>query len=113
MTSTERTPDATGLSEPLAERLAELFQVLGSPTRLQIIARLAGGERCVHEIVEALEVSQSAVSHQLRLLHRGRLVARRREGRHIYYRLDDDHVRDLFERGLAHVAHEAAKEHSP
>ena len=88
-----------------AYRLAGLFNSLADPSRLRIVAALAGGELCVHELAEALELNQPAVSQQLRLLRDRGVVRPRRQGRHIYYRLDDEHVRELFERGRSHVMH--------
>ena len=87
----------------MSERLAELFKALADPTRLRIIARLTGGEACVHELSDELSLAQSTVSHQLRLLRHLRTVRSRKEGRHVYYQLEDDHVRDLFERACAHL----------
>lgn len=88
-----------------AQLLAATFQALADPTRLQLLSRLLGGEQCVHELAADLLVSQSAVSHQLRLLRDRQLVRTRRAGRHMYYRLDDDHVRDLLGRAIAHLEH--------
>lgn len=90
---------------PTANRLGELFKVLGDPTRLRIISLLLENELCVHTMEAALEMSQSAVSHQLRVLRQLKLVRYRKEGRHVYYTLDDEHVRLLVEQGLLHVAH--------
>ncbi|HZO14592.1 MAG TPA: metalloregulator ArsR/SmtB family transcription factor, partial [Polyangiaceae bacterium] len=87
----------------MSERLAELFKALSDPTRVRIIARLAGGEACVHELSDELELGQSTVSHQLRLLRHLRIVRSRKNGRHVFYQLDDEHVRDLFERARAHL----------
>jgi ArsR family transcriptional regulator len=72
---------------------------------VRIVSLLADAELCVCDLAVALGMSQSAVSHQLRTLRDLRLVRWRREGRQIYYALDDDHVADLFRRGLDHVAH--------
>ena len=87
------------------EGLAELFKTLGEPTRLRILDVLAGGERCVHEITEALTLEQSAVSHQLRILRDRGLVRGRREGRHVYYTLHDDHVREVITVAAEHLGH--------
>lgn len=83
--------------------LADVFQVLASPTRLRIVEALAARELCVCDLSEAVGVSQSAVSHHLRHLRQLRLVRFRKEGRMAYYRLDDDHVTTLFETGMEHV----------
>ncbi len=82
----------------------QLLKGFADSTRLRILCLLRGREVCVHEIVDALEVSQSAVSHQLRVLRDARLVAHRRDGRHVYYRLADDHVREMLENALSHGA---------
>lgn len=96
-------------NEPLdltaAYKLASLFKSLADPTRLRIIAALSETELCVHDLTERLEMNQPAVSQQLRLLRDRGLVRPRREGRHVYYRLDDRHVQELFERGREHVLH--------
>ena len=90
---------------PTADRLAETFRALSDPTRVRIVSLLADAELCVCDLAAALGMSQSAVSHQLRTLRDLRLVRWRREGRQIFYELDDDHVADLFRRGLDHVIH--------
>ena len=91
-------------SRELAD-LADIFKVLSDPTRLRIISILFQGEVCVCQISSQLEMSQSAISHQLRLLRGYHLVKTRREGRQIYYSLDDDHVETIIGSGLAHVRH--------
>ncbi|MBN2002629.1 MAG: winged helix-turn-helix transcriptional regulator [Anaerolineae bacterium] len=96
---------AVPLDEPTAVILAQTFKALSDPTRVRMIAALAQGELCVHDLVHALDMTQSAVSHQLAKLRDMRLVRFTREGRHIYYTLDDDHIRDLFRLGLDHVRH--------
>ncbi len=88
-----------------AEALAALFKALADPTRVRLISALADTELCVSDLTAVLGMEQSAVSHQLRTLREWRLVKRRRAGRLIYYSLDDEHVRDLLMRGLAHVRH--------
>jgi ArsR family transcriptional regulator len=88
-----------------AERLAKVFHAIADPTRIRILSALAEAELCVSDLAAALGMSISAISHQLRLLRELRVVRKRREGKHVYYALDDDHVRDLFERGLEHVQH--------
>lgn len=86
-----------------AQRLARVFKSLSDPTRLRIISLLAEREFCVTDLAAALEIEQSTLSHQLRDMRAQRLVAFRREGRYVFYRLDDPHVRSLFEQGLAHI----------
>jgi DNA-binding transcriptional ArsR family regulator len=93
----------TVLDDASAAALAETFRVLGDPTRVRILDALAHEEVPVCDLADALGVTQSAVSHQLRLLRSMRLVRARREGRHIFYALDDAHIQRLFEQGLEHV----------
>jgi ArsR family transcriptional regulator, lead/cadmium/zinc/bismuth-responsive transcriptional repressor len=88
-----------------ANRLAEVFKAISDPTRLRIITLLMHHEVCVHVMEEALGMTQSAISHQLRVLRQLNLVRFRKEGRHVFYALDDDHVRILLEQGLLHITH--------
>src|SRR5919112_6748707 len=88
---------------PPAPEVAGLFALLADPTRLRLLAALAAGELCVCDLAAATEINRTTVSHQLRTLREGRLVRSRREGRVIFYALDDDHVRDLMAMGIAHV----------
>ncbi len=83
--------------------LADLFKVFGDSTRLRIMYTLFDGENSVGEIAEALNMEQSTISHQLRVLRTNKLVKIRREGKQIYYSLDDDHVKKIIEMGLDHV----------
>jgi DNA-binding transcriptional ArsR family regulator len=94
------------LADTAAVRLAETFRALSDPTRVRIVSLLAEAELCVCDLAAALGMSQSAVSHQLRTLRDLRLVRWHREGRQIFYTLDDEHVADLYRRALDHVAHE-------
>jgi ArsR family transcriptional regulator len=94
------------LADVTAVRLAETFRALSDPTRVRIVSLLANAELCVCDLAAALGMSQSAVSHQLRTLRDLHLVRRHRDGRQIFYTLDDEHVADLYRRGLDHVAHE-------
>jgi ArsR family transcriptional regulator, lead/cadmium/zinc/bismuth-responsive transcriptional repressor len=94
------------ITSPTANRLAEVFKALSDPNRLRLISLLLDNEVCVHMLEAALGMSQSAISHQLRHLRQLNLVRFRKEGRHVYYALDDDHVRGLFKQGLLHVEHE-------
>ena len=91
------------LEEEKASSLAELFRAMGDTNRMRIISLLLNHELCVHDIAVLLGMSQSAVSHQMRSLRQMRLVKSRKEGRHVYYTLDDDHVRQVFQIGLEHV----------
>ena len=88
------------------QALADTFRILGDPTRVRIVDALVQGERCVHEIAGLVGISESAVSHQLRLMRGMRLVRGRRAGRCVYYTLDDQHIVDLFQQGLRHVSEE-------
>ncbi|GAB6139079.1 ArsR/SmtB family transcription factor [Halanaerobaculum tunisiense] len=94
------------LSAAITDRLAATFKVLSDPTRIRIINALANKELCVCDISELLEMSQSAISHQLRRLRELNLVKYRKEGRIVYYSLDDDHILKLFNQGLEHVLEE-------
>jgi len=89
-----------------ATRLAETFKALSDPTRVRIISALSHTELCVCDLAATLGMSQSAVSHQLRTLRQLRLVKNRKEGRQVYYTLDDDHIYELFQCGLDHVNHD-------
>jgi ArsR family transcriptional regulator len=94
------------LADPsTAGQLAQVFRAMADPTRVRIISALACAEMCVGDIAAALEMSVSAVSHQLRLLRDLRVVRKRRDGKHIYYALDDEHIQELFALGLEHVRH--------
>lgn len=85
--------------------LAEIFKALGDSTRIKILYILSLKELCVCDITEAIRMNQSAVSHQLRILRNLRLVKYRREGKSVYYSLDDNHILHLFNEGLEHVKH--------
>ena len=89
-----------------ATRLSAVFKALSDPARLRIVSLLAHHELCVCDVAAALGMTQSAVSHQLRLMREMRLVRKRPDGRMMYYSLDDEHVHDLYDRGLLHVEHE-------
>jgi ArsR family transcriptional regulator, lead/cadmium/zinc/bismuth-responsive transcriptional repressor len=91
------------LSDASAGALAETFKLLGDPTRVRLLDALSRSELCVCDLAGLLGLSESAVSHQLRLLRGMRLVRPRREGRMVFYRLDDQHIVGLFEQGLEHV----------
>lgn len=97
------------IDDQTAARLAETFKALSDPTRLRLIAALRDAEVCVGDLARALGLEQSAVSHQLRLLRALEIVRARRAGRHVYYALDDDHVRGLFAQGIDHVRHQGAE----
>ncbi len=88
-----------------ASNLAQTFQSLADPTRVRLISALYNTELCVCDLAAILGMTQSAVSHQLRTLRDLRIVKARRTGREIFYSMDDDHVRQLFQLGLNHVHH--------
>jgi DNA-binding transcriptional ArsR family regulator len=88
-----------------AVQVAELFSTLGDASRIRIIAALAQGETNVGRLAELVGISESAVSHHLRHLRQMRLVRTRKDGRQVFYALDDNHVADLFYCGLDHVQH--------
>ncbi len=83
--------------------LADLFKIFGDRTRVRILFTLSEGEKSVTQIAETLNMTQSAISHQLRTLKQAKLVKYERDGKTLYYSLDDDHVTTIFKQGLAHV----------
>ena len=89
--------------EELLYDLAELYKVFGDSTRVRILYALFESELCVCDIAELLNMSQSAISHQLRVLKQARLVRNRREGKTIFYFLADDHVRTIIGQGMEHI----------
>ncbi len=96
----------SGLIDGLtATHLAAAFAALSDPTRVRLISALLDHELCVCDLAALLGMSQSATSHQLRILRNLNLVRTRKEGRIVFYALDDDHIRELFQRGLEHVRH--------
>ena len=86
--------------------LADLFKVFGDSTRIKIICALFQSEMCVCDIAALLGMNQSAISHQLRVLKQARLVKFRKDGKVVYYSLDDEHVKKIFDQGLAHINHD-------
>ncbi len=97
---------------PTASRLAETFKVLGDPTRVRMLDILSRAELCVCDLAALVGLSESAVSHQLRLLRSMRLVRARRDGRMVFYALDDDHILSLFKEGLKHVQEGPRPDHA-
>lgn len=83
--------------------LAELFKIFGDSTRIKILYVLSENELCVNDIAQVLNMTQSSVSHQLRILKDSKLVRFRREGKSIFYALDDEHVRNIINMGMEHV----------
>ena len=96
------------VSPDAVQGLADTFSVLGDPTRVRILDVLSHGELCVCDLAAVLGLSQSAVSHQLRVLRGIRLVRPRREGRVVFYSLDDQHIISIFKQTLQHVEESAA-----
>lgn len=86
------------------DALADLFRVFGDGTRVRILCALFERELCVCHLAEYLGMTQSAVSHQLRILKQARLVRNRRDGKTVYYTLADDHIETIFNQGLTHIS---------
>lgn len=86
------------------EQLAEFFKIFGDPTRIRLLCALYAKESCVGDLANTLGMSQSAVSHQLRIIKAVNLVRSRREGKKVIYYLSDNHVRSILMQGLEHVA---------
>jgi len=85
------------------DALGDFFKIFGDATRLKILSALLEGEMCVGTITEVLEMTQSSVSHQLRTLKRARLIKSRKEGKWVYYSINDEHVQIIYEMGLSHI----------
>ena len=90
--------------EEILYDLAELFKIFGDSTRIKILYVLFESEMCVYDIAQLLHMTQSAISHQLRALKQSKLVKYRREGKTVFYSLDDGHVRTILGQGMEHVA---------
>jgi ArsR family transcriptional regulator, lead/cadmium/zinc/bismuth-responsive transcriptional repressor len=93
------------LGDELTAQLAEIFKALADPTRVRILHALSHAELCVGDLAAVLAMTESAVSHQLRLLRGLRVVRARREGKMVFYALDDEHVTRLFQLSLEHLGH--------
>lgn len=93
-------------AEEITQDAAEFFKAFSDKTRLRILAALAVGELCVCDIADVLGMTQSAISHQLRFLKELRLVSNRKEGKTVYYTLNDDHIGTILTQGLTHVQEE-------
>ncbi|MBQ5343986.1 MAG: winged helix-turn-helix transcriptional regulator [Acidaminococcaceae bacterium] len=98
------------LEEKHLSTVSDFFKVLGDETRMKIIYALSRGELCVTDLAIALEMTQSAVSHQLKLLRMASQVKSRRDGKSIYYSLDDQHVIDILNEALTHIRHKISEE---
>ncbi|SHN68316.1 transcriptional regulator, ArsR family [Fervidobacterium gondwanense DSM 13020] len=97
-------------NEELLRHVAEFFNVLSDETRLKIINSLMDDEKTVSEIVLTVGISQSAVSHQLRLLRQFGIVKYRKVGKYVYYSIDDEHVEKVINQAFEHIEHKNAKE---
>ncbi|TZE82597.1 ArsR/SmtB family transcription factor [Calorimonas adulescens] len=93
------------LDDTTISELTDLFKILGDPTRIKILYSLSLDELCVCDIAEILNMSQSAISHQLRTLRAARLVKFRKAGKSVFYSLNDEHILTLLRQGLEHVGH--------
>ncbi len=93
------------IDENLLNKLAEFFKILGDTTRTKILFALNQNEMCVCDIANVLNMSKSSISHQLGTLRRSGIVKCRKQGKEVYYMLDDDHVKQLFEVGMEHIEH--------
>ena len=96
----EKMPD-----ENLFNKLAEFFKILGDTTRTRILFALDQNEMCVCDIANVLGMSKSSISHQLGTLRRSNIVKCRKQGKEVYYMLDDEHVKEVFEVGVEHIEH--------
>ncbi len=93
------------LDEEVIYEMADFFKIFGDSTRVKILYTLLENELCVGDLVEVLNMTQSAISHQLRVLRQNDLVKFRKEGKAVFYSLDDDHVSVLLKQGLCHMLH--------
>ena len=98
------------ISEELLRRAAGFFKVVGDETRMKILCAISTDELCVNDIAAAVDMTKSAVSHQLRLLKDEGLVKARRDGKNMFYSLDDQHVVDLIDSAFVHIAHKSHEE---
>ena len=89
------------------EALSAFFKMMGDPTRIKMMCVMAQGEMCVQDIASALDMTKSAISHQLSGLKESKIVKSRREGKNVFYSIDDDHVNAVLEIAMTHVKHKA------
>ena len=94
-----------GSSDRVIEKAASLLRAAGEPERLRLLERLGQSEACVGELATEFKCGTPTISQRLKILHQEGLISRRRDGKHIYYQLDDDHVKQLLDNVLAHVTH--------
>ncbi len=97
------------LSEDLFYKLADFFKILGDTTRMKILFALDRNEMCVCDIANVLGMSKSSISHQLGTLRRSGVVRCRKDGKEVYYTLDDEHVKQVVEIGIEHIEHKEGK----
>ena len=95
----------TGSSDRVIEKAASLLRAAGEPERLRLLERLGQSEACVGELADEFKCGTPTISQRLKILHQEGLISRRRDGKHIFYQLDDDHVQQLLDNVLAHVSH--------
>ena len=89
--------------EEIIYDLADFFKILGDTTRMRILSALFQEEMCVYDIANLLKMTQSAISHQLRVLKQGRFVKHRKDGKIVYYSLEDEHIKHIVEQGMIHI----------
>jgi DNA-binding transcriptional ArsR family regulator len=102
---TKKSPPTIQLSDLQAQHVAELFSVLGDTSRVKIIAALLNGPMNVQSLADVVGITPSAISHHMRSLRQMQLVRSLKQGREVFYSLDDQHVEELFLRGMDHVLH--------
>lgn len=95
--------------EKLLENLSQLFKILGDPTRIKILWTLDNNEMCVCDIANVLNMTKSSISHQLAILRTKGIIKHRKSGKEVYYMLDDEHIKKLYEIGLKHMEHKLKK----
>lgn len=93
------------LEDEFIHDVADFFKVFGDSSRIKILCKLLHQELCVTDLADSLDMSQSAVSHQLRILRQNDLVKYKKEGKTVYYSLDDDHIKTVLEQGMNHIEH--------
>ena len=87
------------------DQLSDLFKILGDRTRIAILQTLDQNEMCVCDLANVLDMTKSSISHQLATLREAHIIKSRRAGKEVYYTMDDDHITELYELGLAHIKH--------
>ena len=96
--------------EDMFYKIAEFFKIIGDQTRTKILFALDQNEMCVCDIANVLNMSKSSISHQLAILRKSGIVKYRKEGKEVYYTLDDEHVKQVFEVGIEHIEHKSNTE---